>query len=337
MVQAGEFEVSMKLVMNLWDNTNNILYDITNAVSSLEITTSIEDNAGKCTFDLLNTENIVFHEGATVTVRLDSHNMFKGYVFVKSISNDLRIVSVTCYDALRYLRNKDTYVFEGLRSDQIFSKICDDFVIPYKVVNKSNYVCSPRSNDGVELYNIIKNALDDTLISTGSMYIIRDNFGTLEHVNVLSLDSGLLLGDASGLTDYTYDSSIDTDTYTQVKLYRDNEETGKRDIFIVNDTINGGKNLKRWGILQYYEKVDDNLNIAQIEDRARGILRLYNNAKRKLSLTSLGYPTITAGSIFTCKLRSMGDMTIDGKLVVQQCTHKIDGQVHTMELSAEVV
>ena len=327
----------MKLIVNLWDNTNDILYDITEAVSDMEISTYLEDNPGKCTFKLVNKEEIKFYEGATVTVRMDSVNMFKGYIFAKSVSTDKRIVSVTCYDSLRYLKNKDTYVFEGMTSSQIFSKICDDFAIPFRVVNASSYICAPKANDGVELYNMIKNALDDTLIATGNMYIIRNNFGVLEHVNVLSMVSGLMLGDGSGVHDYEYNTSIDSDTYTQVKLYRDNKESGKRDIFIVNDTVNGGKNLKRWGILQYYDKVSDNLNLAQIEERARGILKLYNNIKRTLKLSSVGVPTIRAGSLFVCRMENVGDMSINSNLLIRDCTHKIDQNVHTMILSTEVV
>ena len=37
---------------------------------------------------------------------------------------------------------------------------------------------------------------------------------------------------------YTYEKSIDKDVYNQVKLYRDNEKTGKRDVWIVKDSNN---------------------------------------------------------------------------------------------------
>lgn len=146
-----------------------------------------------------------------------------------------------------------------------------------------------------------------------------------------------MLGDESGITDFTYETSIDKDTYNQIKLYRDNQTSGKREIFIVNDTINGGNTLKAWGILQLYEKVDEKLNLAQIEQKARGMLSLYNNTKRSLKIDALGVPNVCAGSIFRCSIKDLGDLSINRYLLVTSCTHKISNNVHTMELETEVI
>lgn len=327
----------MNIYATLYDNRNEILYNISEAIANIEITTQIEDDPGKATFDIIKSDGIEFWEGATVCIQLDGYKLFKGFVFAKKITKDTEIISVTCYDQLRYLKNKDSYVFENATSDQIFSKICTDFVLKYRVVDKSSYICAPRSNDATSLYEMIKNALDDTLINSKKWFIIRDNYGVLEHINVFSLYGGIILGDGSGVNNFTYETSIDSDTYNQIKLYRDNEDSGKREIFIVNDTINGGNNLKYWGILQLYEKVDENLNIAQIEQRARSMLSLYNNTKRSLKLECLGVPSICAGSIFQCSIKDLGDMYLNRYLLVTQCSHKISNGVHTMNLTTEVI
>lgn len=327
----------MNIFATIYDNRYGKLWDISNAISELSITTYMDGAPGQCTFDLIKSGELAFWEGATVSIEVDGVKMFKGFVFKKSRSQDVDIISCTCYDQLRYLKNKDSYVFEGMSSDQIFKKICDDFVLKHKVVDASSHICTPRSNDATSLYEMIEHALDDTLINTGEWYFIRDNFGVLEHVNVWSCLSGLLLGDRSGITEFEYETSIEDDTYNQIKLYRDNEKSGKREIFIVNDTINGGQNLKEWGILQLYEKVDEKLNKAQIEEKARGMLRLYNNVKRSLTLTSEGVPTIFAGCIFRCRIADLGDLSIDRYLLITECTHNISNGVHTMELTTEVV
>ena len=327
----------MSIYATLYNNQTNKLYKISDAICNLEITTSIQDDPGKATFDLIKVDNIEFEEGATVSIQIGGYKMFKGYVFSKKTTKEVDIVSVTCYDQLRYLKNKDSYVFENLTSDQIFSKICNDFVLKHKVVDKSDYICAPRSNDATALYEMIKTALDDTLINSKKWYIIRDNYGVLEHINVYSLQAGIMLGDESGVTDFTYETSIDKDTYNQIKLYRDNDTTGKREIFIVNDTINGGNKIKAWGILQLYEKVDENLNLAQIEQKARGMLSLYNNTKRSLKLECIGVPKVCAGSIFKCSIKNLDGMPINSYLLVTQCSHKIENGVHTMSLTTEVV
>jgi len=323
--------------MSVYNNGTKKLYDISQVVSDIKLSTYIEDQPGKLTFCLLKADTVSFSEGATVTLQVDSFNAFKGYVFTKKRNKNVNLISVTCYDQLRYLKNKDTYVLENLTSSEIFSRICKDFVLQYKVVDTSNFICSPRSNDGVALYDIIKDSLYDTLINTGKWYIIRDNFGTLEHINILSLVSNLVLGDGSGITDFDYETSIDKDVYNQIKLYRDNKTTKKREIFIVNDTVNGGNNLKKWGILQLYEKVGEELNIAQIESKARGFLKFYNSTRRTLNLESIGSFKITSGSIIRCKIEDLGDLSLDSYLLVTECTHSLENNKHTMTLTTEVV
>lgn len=326
----------MSIYATLYDNRNEKAYDISEVISNIQISTKIQDDPGKCSFDLLKCNGIAFWEGATVSIIYDGVKMFRGFVFSKKRNKDVDIISVTCYDQLRYLKNKDTYVFENMTSDQIFSRICSDFVLKHAVIDKSSYICAPRSNDATILYDMIKKALDDTLINSSQWFIIRDNFGVLEHINIRSLQSGIMLGDASGITNFTYETSIDKDAYNQIKLYRDNQTTGKREIFIVNDTINGGNNIKSWGILQLYEKVDETLNVAQIEQRAKGMLSLYNNTKRSLKIEALGVPSVCAGSIFRCSIKDLGDLSINQYMLVTECTHKIENGIHTMELTSEV-
>ena len=327
----------MSINATLYDNRNEKAYDISEVISNLQISTKIQDDPGKCTFDILKCDDIGFWEGATVSIIYDNVKMFRGFVFSKKRNKDVDIISVTCYDQLRYLKNKDAYVFENMTSDQIFSKLCSDFVIKHAVIDKSSYICAPRSNDATSLYDMIKIALSDTLTNSGEWFIIRDNFGVLEHINVYSLQPGIMLGDASGITDFTYETSIDKDTYNQIKLYRDNDKTGKREVFIVNDSINGGETIKSWGILQLYEKVHESFNLAQIEDRATKMLGLYNNTKRSLKIEALGVPTICAGSIFKCSIKDLGDLSVNQYMLVTACTHNFENAVHTMSLTTEVI
>lgn len=337
MGNCRECGVSMNIYATLYDNRNEKAYDISQVIHNVEITTHIKDDPGKATFDVIKSDGLEFWEGATVSIQLDGYKLFRGFVFSKKRNKESDFISVTCYDQLRYLKNKDSYVFENMTSDQIFSRICTDFVLKHRVVDKSSYVCAPRSNDATGLYEMVKTALDDTLINSKKWFIIRDNYGVLEHINVFSLQAGVVLGDESGVEDFTYETSIDSDTYNQIKLYRDNQDSGKREVFIVNDTINKGSTLKAWGILQLYEKVDEKLNTAQVEQKAKGLLRLYNNTKRSLKLQCMGVPHICAGSIFQCSIKDLGDIYLNRYLLVTQCSHKISNGVHTMELTTEVV
>lgn len=337
MGNEGEREVGMNLTTLLYDNRKGYTFDISDAVSDMTITTYLEDNPGKLEFTVLAKSPLEFWEGATVSVILDGYNMFKGFVFKKSRNEDVKTIKVTCYDQLRYLKNKDSRVFEGVTSNQIFEQLCKDFVLKYRTVDASSYVCAPRSEDATSLYDMIKNALSDTLANTKEWFFIRDNFGVLEHRNIKSCLRQEVLGDKSFVTGFDYETSIDDDVYNQIKLYRDNEDTGKRDVFIVNDTVNGGEKIKRWGILQLYEKIDEKYNIAQIEERALQMLKYYCDTRRSLTLHCLGVKEFFAGCIFKCKIEDLGDLSMNSYLLVTECTHKISNNEHTMDIKTEVV
>lgn len=327
----------MNLTTHIYDNRNGVTFDVSQVVSDLTITTYLEDNPGKLEFTILATNPLTFAEGATVSVVLDGYNMFKGYVFKRSRTEDTNKVKVTCYDQLRYLKNKDSRVFENVTSNQIFEQLCKDFVLKYKTVDRSSHVCAPRSEDATSLYDMIKNALNDTLVNTGEWYFIRDNFGTLEHLNITSCVRPEVLGDKSFVTGFDYETSIDDAVYNQIKLYRDNQETGKRDVFIVNDTINGGEKIRQWGILQLYEKVDEKYNAAQIESRALSMLKYYCDTRRSLTLHCIGVKEFFAGCVFKCQIADLGDTTLNSYLMVTECTHKLSNEKHTMDIKTEVV
>lgn len=327
----------MNLNVTIYNNMTDTTYDVSFAVVELSITTYLEDNPGKLEFTVMSNSKLKFSHGSTVSVKLDGHNMFKGFVFKMSHTEDTNRVQVTCYDQLRYLKNKDSRVFENVTSHQIFEKLCKDFVLKYKTVDKSTYVCPPRSEDATSLYDMIKNALDATLANTGKWFFIRDNFGTLEHLNINSCYRPEVLGDKSFVTGFDYETSIDENVYNQIKLYRDNEKTGKREVFIVNDTVNGGAKIKQWGILQLYEKIDENYNVAQIESKALQMLKYYCSTRKSLTLHCLGVKEFFAGCIFKCKIADLGDSSLNSYLLVTQCTHTISEGKHTMDIQTEVV
>lgn len=327
----------MNLKMTIFNNETGTTFDISQVVTDVTITTYLEDNPGKLEFTVLVKSPLTFSHGATVSVTLDDHKMFKGFVFKKSNTKDAKKIKVTCYDQMRYLKNKDSRVFENVTSHQIFEKLCKDFVLKYKTVSPSTHICAPRSEDATSLYDMIKNALNDTLANTGKWYFIRDNFGTLEHLDIMSCLRPEVLGDKSFVTDFDYETSIDEDVYTQIKLYRDNQETGKREVFIVNDTVNGGKKLAQWGILQLYEKVDEKYNVAQIEARALQMLKYYCSERSSLTLHCLGVKEFFAGCVFKCKIADLGDTSLNSYLLVTECTHKITNKSHTMDIKTEVV
>ena len=181
---------------------------------------------------------------------------------------------------------------------------------------------------------MIQDAIDATLSNTGRWYAIRDNFGVLEHVDLAMLKVGLLVGDASLLTGYEYETSIDSETANQVKLVKDNKETQKRDVYIERD----GSTIQRWGLLQHFEVMDEKANEAQIIQRAQMLLRLKNRPTRRLKLSALGDLRVREGVGIGTAIRDLDAEGVGSQRfgLVKSCEHEFRNGLHKMTLEIEV-
>lgn len=323
----------MKIKAIIYDNIYNKIFDISDSIGDLQISSWIEDQPGKCTFTVYKSNTLAFWEGATITIMIDGKGVFKGYIQKKERNSDTKIIKCTAYDQLLYWKSKDMKKIEDMTSDQVFEMLCKERQLKYEVIDKSNYICTSRIAKDESLYEMMKYALYDTHINSGKWFIIRDNFGVLNHINITSLRTNLIFGDNSGITDFSYSSDISSDTYNYIKLYKDNDDSGKRETYTVEDSTT----IARWGQLQLYEGVNDNMTPAQIEERAKNLLKYHNTVKRTLKLECLGDFNVFAGSIIRCSIYDLGDLSINSDLLVTECVHKITNDEHTMSLRVELV
>lgn len=323
----------MNIEAVIYDNVYEKAFDVSESIGDLQISSWIEDNPGKCTFTVYKSNTLAFWEGATISIKIDGRGVFKGYIQKKERNSDTQIIKCTAYDQLLFWKSKDMKLLENMTSDQIFELLCKERNLTYEVIDKSNYICTPRIAKDETLYDMMRTALWDTHIYSGNWFIIRDNFGTLNHIHILSLRTNLMFGDESGITDFTYSSDISSDTYNYIKLYKDNDDSGKREVYVVEDS----STIARWGQLQLYEGINNNMTPAQIEERAKNLLSYHNTVKRSLKLECIGDFNVFAGSIIRCAITDLGDLSINSDLLVTECTHKITNDEHTMSLRVELV
>lgn len=315
------------------DSKSGQAYDISELIIDAVWETTLTNQPGKLTFNYIDDNKVTISEGSPISFKVDGKGVFFGYIFKRGKKKDEK-VPVTAYDQMRYLKNKDTYVLSNLTASQIFTKICRDFKLSFEVIDSSSYIVSPRVNDNKTLFEIIQHGIDETLINTGNWYMIRDNFGKLQFISINSMKTDLFIGDESLLIDFDYESSIDDDTYNQVKLIKENKETKKREIYIVKDS----NTIKQWGLLQYFEKMDENANAAQIQARAEMILKLKNRVTKKLKLDCLGDLRVAAGSgvvLGISDLQKEG-VAINQYFMVTSCSHTFQNDLHTMQLEVQV-
>lgn len=280
----------------------------------------------KLTFKILNSDLIKMEigEGDQVTFKWKGNKVFYGYIFsIKYDESD--VIDITAYDQLRYLTNKDTYVYESKTASDVIQMIANDFKLKCGTIEKTPYLIKSRIEDSQTLYDIINNALDLTLQHTNKLFVFYDDFGklTLKNADNMLTSAVITAGTAGG---YSFNSSIDEQTYNKIKLYFDNKATGKRDVYIEMDS----NNIDRWGTLQYYEKLEEGENG---KAKAQKLLSLYNAPTRSLSIDKVeGDCSVRAGSSVIVKM-TVGGKDLSHYFFVESCTHDFSLDEHTMSLS----
>jgi len=266
----------------------------------------------------------MFTEGDAVSFKKDNVGVFIGYVFKKSRTKD-RLVEVTCYDQLRYFKNKDTYVYTNKTASQVLTMLARDFGLSVGKIENTGYVIPNRVEDNKSLFDIMQNALNETLTARTQLYCLYDNYGLIELRNIENLKTNILI-DAETGQNYTYESSIDDQTYNQIKLTYDNEQTGKREVYMARDS----KSISRWGVLQLYESVSDPLGAI---DKVNKLLQLYNAKTRNLKIEkAFGHVACRAGASVVVRL-NLGDVSLSNYMLIEKATHEFNNDLHTMTLT----
>nr|DAK69453.1 MAG TPA: 43 kDa tail protein [Caudoviricetes sp.] len=286
---------------------NGNIYDVSDVVSDLNQEETINGSPGKLSFKLKSDEVLKIENGSIVRFKHNGKDKFYGYVFKISHPNEYQI-EVTAYDQLRYLKNKDTYVFGNGTLEERIAKICYDFGLKIGNLDSTYFLLPAKIFDNKSLGDIIQESANGVLIGTTKRYVIKDNFGKIELYDLEKLKTNIVITEGSLLVNQKYEESIDSDTYNQIKLVKENKKTKKREVYISKDS----NNIYKYGMLQMYEKVDENSNEEQIKEKADRYLRLKNSPTRKLSLEVLGNENIVAG----CGLYV--DLTISSKEKIQQ-------------------
>lgn len=290
----------------------------------VEWQTEREGDPGVFRFTVRKDEALNFTEGNAVRYRVNNTPVFFGFVFSKQRSKDNNI-EVVAYDQIRYLKNKDTYVYTNKRADEFIRMVANDFGLTVGSLANTGYKIPSRVEDNETLLDMIHNALNLTLENRGEQYIFYDDFGKLTLKRMQDMATPVLV-DAETAEDFDYLSSIDGETYNRIKLIRENEESGKRDVFISQDS----SKINEWGVLQYFEKLEENENG---KSKADALLRLYNHKERNLSVQKqLGDLRVRGGSMVVVQL-DLGDVRVSNMMLVEKCVHTFTKETHFMDLT----
>lgn len=313
----------------LFDNRDGKIYDISDMATSVSWKTVRIGQPGVLDVSLLKHESLRIDPGAVIRVQDGSNKIFYGYVFAIEQGDDDEI-SITAYDQIRYLLSKDTFVFANVTATEIIRKVAGDFGLTVGNLVSTVYRIPTLVEDNQTGLDAICKALDLTLIATGNIFVFYDDFGTLALTNAADMRVDVAIGDESLAYGYSYRRSIDDDTYNRIKLVQNNKQTGRRDVYVAQDSAN----IAKWGRLQYFDIVDEKMNAAQIKELLNTLIQLKNRERRSLKIDALGDLRIRAGCYIPVILNELG---INQYFLVDECTHKWEGDEHTMSITLKVV
>ncbi len=280
----------------------------------------------KLEFTIVMDDILQFCEGNSVRLYYKGIGIFYGYIFQKKRDKENHI-KIVAYDQLRYFKNKDTYVYSNKTASELVKMLAKDFNLKYNVIEETKYKIS-RVEENKTLFDMVLTALDDTLREKKEMYVLYDDFGRITLKNVASMKLDTVMNN-DVIEDFDYNSSIDSDTYTKIKLVRDNEETGKRDVYIAQDSAH----MRSWGILQMFDTVDKNMSEAEIKQKCDILLKLYNKKTKSLSLKNvLGDIRVRAGCLVPVFL-DLGDIELQNYMLVEKVKHTFENNSHFMDLT----
>lgn len=279
---------------------------------------------GELKFKILKGENTKkINEGDRIAFSYQGYPIFFGFIFTISRTKD-EVITITAFDQLRYLKNKDTYIYTNKRADELVKLIAEDFRLNLGELDNTQFVIPKRIEDNKTLLDIINTALDLTTQNIKKIYVLFDDVGNISLKDIETLGIELLI-DETVTEDYSYMSTIDNKTYNQIKLIKNNDKTGKREVWFTKST----ENQNKWGILQLFDTVnygEDGIK------KADSLLKLHNQVFKSLSLKNVQGDVRCKGGFSLVVNLNLQDIIIKNKMIINRVTHTFNYQEHLMSL-----
>lgn len=322
----------MKCELLIANKRSGKVWDVVNCTQTASWTTNRTGSPGTFKFTLNKCADIAFLEGDVVRFSVDGELQFYGWVFTK-VKNRWDEIEVTCYDRLRYLKANASYAFYDYKVGDMIRQIAADFQLDVGAVADTGHAIPSFIKEDETVLDMIGEAVQQTLLNTGNIYVFFDDGNGLALQRPEDMISPVVIGERSLLTEYEYKTDIDEQTYNSVKLARPNEDTGRWEVVIAEDSANIGQ----WGLLQLYQTVDEDVNDAQMRAQAQASLAYYNRRMRTVKVNSLGVPGLRAGQMVLMKVPGLGDINLDQYVLLEQVTHTWENDVHTMEFETMAI
>ncbi len=282
--------------------------------------TEMGGTAGRLVFKVFGDGTLNFFEGDKVEFYHDGAGVFSGFVFTKK--RDRRnIITVTAYDQLRYLKNKDTYVYGETTAAELLKKVLADINLKAGEIEETSVKLIGLIEQEKSIIDIVMRAVKADEVYSGKKYVLYDDFGKISLKSAEKLRSEYVInGQNSG--DFSYSSTIDEETYSTVKV----REKGNRQEYI---TVKNDEAVGKWGILQKIEVAEKG---ESLEEKANAVLKEKAKRTRHIVIENvLGNLSVRAGSEVFVSL-NLGDIIVNEFFTVQEASHKFFNGKYVMDV-----
>lgn len=281
-----------------------------------------EGAPARAEIELLDGGTIPLSEGDRAVLSVGGEKIFCGYVFqkIRDCAGRLRVV---CYDQLRYLKNRDSYVFSYKTAAEIIKNIADDHGLVCGELEDTGYRIPSLAVSSASMIDIIADALDITESNTGREFVLLDDRGKLELCSPQNLVVEDVLTEGCAES-FELRSSIDLGVYNKVKVCKKRENG--REIAVASDE----ELIKKWGELQLLS------NSGKVADAA-ALLRSRSSPQRVLKIENARGDARVRGGVAVGVDVDLGGETLRKFVRVEHARHKFRGGLHLMTLSCSVL
>jgi len=333
-----------KINLVVQDSYSGKIYDLAPGVESIIWQTHrIASQPG--TLEVLIKEGLketdmIIHPGSPIRFGVNGKDYFYGNIEEPEITNSaLEGVGfrIKANDHLKLLKNTlSIYREKGMTASGFFDAAMTKFDariramgdpgINWAVLEPSVAMLDDYYFAVTTLYTMFKKSMTNTHIAEmgQAQYMIRDNLGTIEWRELQALRTPYILGDSSYTSNYTYANTLDG-SYNVIRVFRDNEEIGMRDVWTKYDSTNIG----RWRARELTIEAEEHMTDAEISDKIDLFLESKNRTNRTMKMLCVGVNGLQAGDgvqIRTARAR------IDHAMWLESVTHTYSTKSHIMDL-----
>jgi len=251
----------------------------------------------------------------------DGKELFRG-IFMRQEASNSKTATYKAYDLGIYLsNNKDTFVYENKRADEVFSDVCGRFSIPVGSAAKTGYTIPDLTKKKTTGWDAIADALSLDYENTGKKHYVFSEKGKLYLRERTEMMLQWVLEVGVNITQYKYSKSLEK-VKTRIKLLSDEGTVLAQE--------SDADLEKKIGILQDIDTPDETLTTAQIKTLAKTMLNEGKQTEKKLTLNNvIGLPDVISGVGVFVKIPHV-DLT--KTFYVDSDSHTFKGNMHTMNL-----